>query len=133
LNFILAAPRQYHDGVQIHSVRGHSAIVSGAERKREHLGSTRFARPLSQEFIMPTNTYANLPLAEQLLQALDALSGLHPGHRPAHAKGLMCSGEFKPSREAQQLTRAPHASRWALLQNTEKRGTEKAKKSLAER
>jgi catalase len=60
---------------------------------------------------MPTNTYANLPLAEQLLDALDALSGLHPGHRPAHAKGLMCSGTFTPSREAQQLTRAPHASR----------------------
>jgi len=60
---------------------------------------------------MPTNTYANLPLAEQLLDVLDVLSGLHPGHRPAHAKGLMCSGTFTPSPEAQKLTRAPHASR----------------------
>jgi hypothetical protein len=59
---------------------------------------------------MPAGAYTNLALAEQLLDALDELSGLHPGHRPAHAKGLMCSGTFTPSPEAQKLTRAPHAS-----------------------
>jgi catalase len=60
---------------------------------------------------MPTGTIANQALAQQLLDALDALSGLHPGFRPAHAKGLMCSGTFTPSPEAAKLTRAPHASR----------------------
>jgi catalase len=60
---------------------------------------------------MPAGAYTNLPLAEQLLDALDAASGLHPGFRPAHAKGLMCSGTFTPSPEAARLTRAPHASR----------------------
>ena len=60
---------------------------------------------------MPAGTYTNLALAEQLLDALDTLSGLHPGFRPAHAKGLMCSGAFAPSSEAAKLTRAPHASR----------------------
>ncbi|MCI0738717.1 MAG: catalase family peroxidase [Gemmataceae bacterium] len=60
---------------------------------------------------MPAGTYANLALAEQLLDALDALFGLHPGFRPAHAKGLMCAGTFTPSPEAVKLTRAPHASR----------------------
>src|SRR6266478_8782638 len=60
---------------------------------------------------MPTGTYTNPALAQQLLDALDALSGLHPGFRPAHAKGLMCSGTFTPSPEAAKLTRAPHASR----------------------
>ncbi len=60
---------------------------------------------------MPAGTITNLTLAEQLLAALDALSGLHPGFRPAHAKGLMCSGTFTPSPEAATLTRAPHASR----------------------
>jgi catalase len=55
---------------------------------------------------MPAGTYTNLALAEQLLDALDALSGLHPGFRPAHAKGLMCSGAFTPSSEAVKLTRA---------------------------
>src|SRR5712671_6813182 len=60
---------------------------------------------------MPAGTFTNLALAEQLLAALDALSGLHPGYRPAHAKGLMCSGTFTPSPEAAKLTRAPHASK----------------------
>ena len=50
-------------------------------------------------------------LIQQLLDALDALSGLHPGFRPAHAKGATCSGTFTPSPEAAQLTRAPHVAR----------------------
>jgi catalase len=54
---------------------------------------------------------ANPAPSQQLLDALDALSGLHPGFRPVHAKGLMCSGTFTPSPEAAQLTRAPHASK----------------------
>jgi catalase len=56
-----------------------------------------------------TGTINNPALAQRLLEALDALSGLHPGFRPAHAKGLMCSGTFTPSPEAAKLTRAPHA------------------------
>jgi catalase len=60
---------------------------------------------------MPAATYMNLALAQQLLDAIDALSGLHPGFRPAHAKGLMCSGTFTPSPEAAKLTRAPHAGK----------------------
>jgi catalase len=60
---------------------------------------------------MPTSTYTNLALAQQLLDVLDTLSGLHPGFRPAHAKGLMCSGTFTPSPEAAKLTSAPHAGK----------------------
>src|SRR3954452_13775231 len=60
---------------------------------------------------MPAGTYTNLAFAEQLLDALDTLSGLHPGFRPAHAKGLMCSGTFTPSPEAATLTCAPHAGK----------------------
>jgi len=60
---------------------------------------------------MPTGTIKNPVLAQQLLDAFDEASGLHPGFRPAHAKGLMCSGIFAPSSEAAKLTRAPHASR----------------------
>jgi catalase len=67
--------------------------------------------PLAQENRMPTGTLTNPVFAQQLLDALDALSGLHPGFRPAHAKGLMCAGMFTPSPEAAHLTRAPHASR----------------------
>ena len=60
---------------------------------------------------MPTGTMKNPVLAQQLLDAFDEAFGLHPGFRPAHAKGLMCSGMFTPSPEAAKLTRAPHASR----------------------
>jgi catalase len=68
-------------------------------------------KPLAiQEAHMPAS-YSNLALAEKLLGALDAVSGVHAGFRPAHAKGLMCTGTFSPSPEAKQLTRAPHATR----------------------
>src|SRR5262249_49310756 len=60
---------------------------------------------------MPTGTLANPVLAQQILDAFDQLQGVHPGFRPAHAKGLMCSGVFTPSAEAAKLTRAPHANR----------------------
>src|SRR5437870_2151042 len=60
---------------------------------------------------MPTATLTNPALAQELLDALDALFGLHPGFRPAHAKGLMCTGTFAPAPQAADLTRAPHASR----------------------
>src|SRR2546421_177520 len=60
---------------------------------------------------MPIGTITNQALARQLLDGLDANFGLHPGFRPAHTKGLMCTGAFSPSPEAARLTRAPHASR----------------------
>lgn len=59
----------------------------------------------------PMGTIANPVLSQQILDAFDALAGVHPGFRPAHAKGLMCSGAFAPSSEAAKLTRAPHANR----------------------
>jgi catalase len=50
-------------------------------------------------------------LAEDLLQQFDQLFGLHPGFRPAHAKGLLLTGNFTPSAQAGNLTRAPHIQR----------------------
>jgi len=61
---------------------------------------------------MANASLTNPVLAKDLLDVLDALSGgVQPGFRPAHAKGLMCSGTFTPSPEAATLTRAPHANR----------------------
>jgi catalase len=65
----------------------------------------------SKENRMPTGTLNNPVLAQQILDAFDQLQGVHPGFRPAHAKGLMCTGTFTPSPEAAKLTRAPHANR----------------------
>ena len=51
-------------------------------------------------------------LITDLLQAFDKLAGgVHPGFRPAHARGVMYSGTFTPSPGAAKLTRAPHAAR----------------------
>jgi catalase len=50
-------------------------------------------------------------LANDLLKQFDTIFGLHPGFRPAHAKGITLNGTFTPSREAASLTRAPHATR----------------------
>lgn len=51
-----------------------------------------------------------ITLANDLLQAFDSIFGLHPGFRPAHAKGLMVEGTFTPAAGAGSLTRAPHAT-----------------------
>ncbi len=50
-------------------------------------------------------------LANDILKQFEAMFGAHPGYRPAHAKGLMLTGSFKPAASAQSLTRAPHAVR----------------------
>ena len=52
-----------------------------------------------------------LALSENLLQQFDAIFGLHPGFRPAHAKGILLSGAFTPAASATDLTRAPHITR----------------------
>ena len=53
-----------------------------------------------------------LTLSRDVIQAFDkADGGVHPGFRPAHAKGLLLDGVFRPSSEAAALTRAPHVQR----------------------
>ncbi len=49
-----------------------------------------------------------LKLAQDLVQQFDTIFGLHPGFRPAHAKGVLVAGTFTPSPNAASLTRAPH-------------------------
>jgi catalase len=45
-------------------------------------------------------------LAEQVVDAINAISGVHPGHRAAHAKGVLLAGTFSPNGSG--LTTAPH-------------------------
>jgi catalase len=52
-----------------------------------------------------------LALSQSILNQFDKLFGLHPGFRPAHAKGMMLAGTFTPTVEAASLTRAPHILR----------------------
>jgi catalase len=52
-----------------------------------------------------------IALSEDLLKQFDTIFGLHPGFRPAHARGIMLTGTFTPTPEAASFTRAPHVSR----------------------
>jgi catalase len=52
-----------------------------------------------------------ISLANDLLQQFETIFGLHPGFRPAHAKGVMLTGIFTPTSGAQQLAEAPHVTR----------------------
>ena len=52
-----------------------------------------------------------IALSQDLLKQFDTIFGLHPGFRPAHARGVMLTGTFTPSPTAPSLTRAPHITR----------------------
>ena len=44
----------------------------------------------------------------QLVETMRALAGPHPGFRPVHAKGIVCSGTFCAAPEARAVSRAVH-------------------------
>jgi catalase len=52
-----------------------------------------------------------IALSEHIIQQFDTLFSLHPGFRPAHAKGKLLTGTFTPAPGAVSLTRAPHIAR----------------------
>jgi catalase len=62
---------------------------------------------------MPLTTDEKLlTLSRDVIAAFEkADGGVHPGFRPAHAKGILLTGTFTPSKEALSLTRAPHIQR----------------------
>jgi catalase len=47
-------------------------------------------------------------LAEQAVDAMNEVFGVHPGQRATHAKGTLMTGTFRASSNAARLTRAPH-------------------------
>jgi catalase len=47
-------------------------------------------------------------IIQQIVDAMRTLAGSHPGFRPVHAKGVVCSGTFRAPAGAAGITRAPH-------------------------
>jgi catalase len=47
-------------------------------------------------------------LAEEIVDAINEISGVHPGHRAAHAKGTLMTGTFTSSGNGSSLTTAAH-------------------------
>ena len=47
-------------------------------------------------------------LSERLVDGLNAAYGVHPGHRAAHAKGVLCAARFTATPAAGALTKAAH-------------------------
>jgi len=62
---------------------------------------------------MPLSTDEKmLKLSRDVMEAFDKEDGgVHPGFRPAHAKGVLLIGTFMPAPDAAVLTRAPHVQR----------------------
>jgi catalase len=48
------------------------------------------------------------PDAAELVDAIGKAGGSYPGHRAAHAKGVVLTGTFTPTPEAKALTKAAH-------------------------
>jgi catalase len=47
-------------------------------------------------------------LGERLIDAIGRVFAQQPGHRAAHAKGVLCGGRFRPSPGASEISRAAH-------------------------
>jgi catalase len=47
-------------------------------------------------------------ISERLVDSLNASYGVHPGHRAAHAKGVLCAATLTPSPAASRLSSAAH-------------------------
>jgi catalase len=51
---------------------------------------------------------ASANVIAQLVETMRTLAGPHPGFRPVHAKGIVCSGTFRASAGARAVSRALH-------------------------
>src|SRR5579862_7021904 len=93
-----------------------SVLRKAASNISQLLGAGRVLQRYSEIKEIPTMPLTTDPkmltLSSNVIEALDkADGGPHPGFRPAHAKGILLTGEFKPSPEAVGFTRAPHVQR----------------------
>jgi catalase len=51
---------------------------------------------------------ASRTVIAEIVETMRALAGSHPGFRPVHAKGIVCSGTFRGAPQARDVSRAGH-------------------------
>ncbi|HTI71777.1 MAG TPA: catalase family peroxidase [Candidatus Limnocylindria bacterium] len=58
--------------------------------------------------IKPARSAKHNDLAHQIFETMLQVHGVKAGHRPVHAKGIVCLGTFIPSKDAASLSKATH-------------------------
>ncbi len=58
---------------------------------------------------------ADKDLAQQIFETMIQVHGVTAGHRPVHAKGIVCEGTFTPSTNAATLSKAAHFQKASVL------------------
>jgi catalase len=67
-------------------------------------GTAAGAKDQSPDGKAPTNK----DIAHQIFETMIQVHGVTAGHRPVHAKGIVCEGTFTPSANASALSKAAH-------------------------
>src|SRR5262245_14673304 len=80
-------------------------------RQTDQFGRREFLRAIGAATLVGAVASADeseKSVPEQIVDTLNTLFGKHPGFRAAHAKGIVCEGEFTPAASAATLSKAPH-------------------------
>jgi catalase len=73
-----------------------------AERFHSRSNSSTMKESTMSESAAPRTVIA------EIVEIMRALAGSHPGFRPVHAKGIVCSGTFRGAPQARDVSRAAH-------------------------
>jgi catalase len=80
-------------------------------RENDRYGRREILRAIGAASLLGGLAWADEPgksVPEQIVDTMNMLFGKHPGFRSAHAKDIVCEGEFTPDPAASTLSRAPH-------------------------
>jgi catalase len=80
-------------------------------REHDRYGRREILRAIGAAYLLGGVARGDEPeksVPEQIVDTMNKLFGKHPGFRSAHAKGIVCEGEFTPASTAPSLSRAAH-------------------------
>jgi catalase len=80
-------------------------------RDNDRYGRREILRAIGAASLLGSVAWGDEPeksVPEQIVDTMNKLFGKHPGFRAAHAKGIVCEGEFTPVPTAATLSKASH-------------------------